>query len=202
MRKIGITGLMGSGKSHCSKIFAKLGVPIFDSDEVARTVINTDQSLKDEIAKEFGEIYDENGKMIPGKIRSIVFVEGGEDKLKRLNAIAHPYVFRELKKFFELHRDKKYTIAESAILYETGMQKYVDEVIFVDADEKIRIERAFKRSGFSEDEYKQRMKGQFSREYKVKESQYIIHNNDGDDAQKQVEEINNYLNKTLEENYK
>ena len=121
MIKIGITGEMGSGKSFCSKIFEQIGVPVFYSDDVARTIINTNSELKEEIKKEFGQVYDNNGIMIPSLIRSIVFVKGSEEKLKRLNELVHPYVFNEYDNFCELNKDKKYTLIESAILYESKL---------------------------------------------------------------------------------
>jgi len=123
MIKIGITGEMGSGKSFCSKIFEQIGVPVFYSDDVARTIINTNSELKEEIKKEFGQVYDNNGIMIPSLIRSIVFVKGSEEKLKRLNELVHPYVFNEYDNFCELNKDKKYTLIESAILYESKLDK-------------------------------------------------------------------------------
>lgn len=61
--------------------------------------------------------------MIPSLIRSIVFIEGAQDKLNKLNSLVHPYVFDEYNNFCELHKDKKYTLAESAILFESGMNK-------------------------------------------------------------------------------
>lgn len=54
MIKIGLTGPMGSGKTFCSKLFGQLGVPIFYTDDVARSIINTDEDLKSDIRKEFG----------------------------------------------------------------------------------------------------------------------------------------------------
>ena len=85
MIKICITGEMGSGKSFCSKIFEQLGIPVFYTDDVSRVIVNTNQELKKEICKEFGNLYDEDGMIIPKLLRDIVFVSGGEAKLKKLN---------------------------------------------------------------------------------------------------------------------
>ncbi len=193
MIKVGITGEMGSGKSYCAKLFEQLGVPVFYSDDVARYVINNKQPLKDQIVKEFGEVYDENGKMIPDVIRGIIFVKGGESKLQRLNELAHPYVFDEFINFCDTNKDEKYIIAESAILYETELKDRLDEVIYVFANEDIRMKRAFERSGFDENDYRSRMKSQISSNDKMIMSEYTIFNNDGDDVQRQVNEINNTI---------
>lgn len=190
MIRIGITGEMGSGKSFCSKVFEQMGIPVFYSDDVARSVINTNTKLRVEICKEFGNVYDDEGLMIPHLIRSIVFIKGAEDKLLKLNEIVHPYVFEEYSKFCDIHKDKLYTIAESAILFESGMDKVVDRIIYVSADEETRIDRTFKRSGFSREEYMNRMKSQVSSKKKISDSDYIIYNNDGDDVHTQIKKIN------------
>lgn len=180
---------MGSGKSFCAKIFEKLGMPVFYTDDVARQVINTNQELKGKIIKEFGDVYGTDGKIIPEKIRSIVFTEGNEENLVKLNKISHPYVFAEYENFCNKNIDKWYTIAESAILFETDLKDYVDDIIYVDTDEELRIKRTFERSGFSREEYKNRMKNQWSSDVKIKLSSFVITNNDGDDVIKQVSEI-------------
>lgn len=194
MIKVGITGEMGSGKSYCCKLFEKLGVPVFYSDDAARKVINTNSELKSKIISEFGDdVYDSNGVMVPEKIRSIVFVEGGENKLKTLNKLTHSYVFEEFNNFCEEHKDKKYTISESAILFETGFNKNFSKTIYVYTPENIRIKRAFDRSGFSENEYKERMKNQIPSEIKRNWATFIIENYDNKDVESQVRGIDKKL---------
>ena len=193
MIKVCITGEMGSGKSYCSKLFEKLGIPVFYTDDISRTIFNTNQELRKKICKEFGNIYNEDGIIITKLLRDIVFVQGAEPKLKRLNEIVHPYVFKEYEDFCLLHSDEPYTLAETALLFETNMRMMVDKVIYVCVDLDLRIKRTFERSGFSKEEYKQRMKAQISPETKKKLSDFIIYNNDGDDVHKQIQEINNTL---------
>jgi len=188
-----ITGEMGSGKSYCSKVFEQLGVPVFYTDDISRIIINTNYNLKKEISKEFGNIYDEDGLIISKLLRDIVFVKGGESKLKRLNEIVHPYVLLEYEKFCQQHSDKDYTLAETALLYETNMRMMVDKVVYVYVDLDLRIKRTFERSGFSEEEYKLRMKNQINSETKKKLSDFIIYNNDGDDVITQIKEIHSKL---------
>ena len=193
MIKVGLTGSMGSGKSYCAKIFEQMGIPVFYTDDISRNIFNTNQELRKEICKEFGNLYNEDGIIIPKLLRDIVFVQGAESKLKRLNEIVHPYVFKEYEDFCQLHTDKPYTLAETALLFETNMRMMVDKVIYVCVDLDLRIKRTFERSGFSEEEYKLRMKAQINSETKKKLSDFIIYNNDGDDVYKQVQEINNTL---------
>ena len=170
-----------------------MGIPVFYTDDISRNIFNTNQELRKEICKEFGNLYNEDGIIIPKLLRDIVFVQGAESKLKRLNEIVHPYVFKEYEDFCLLHSDEPYTLAETALLFETNMRMMVDKVIYVCVDLDLRIKRTFERSGFSEEEYKLRMKAQINSETKKKLSDFIIYNNDGDDVHKQIQEINNTL---------
>lgn len=193
MIKICITGEMGSGKTFCSKIFEQLGIPVFYTDDVSRNIVNTNQQLKKEICKEFGNLYNEDGIIIPKLLRDIVFVSGGEERLKRLNEIIHPHVFTEFELFCSENSRCKYLIAETALLFESNMRPFVDKVIYVSVDLDTRIRRTFKRSGFSEEEYKQRMKSQINPETKKKLSDFIIYNNDGDNLNEQILNIHNHF---------
>ena len=193
MIKIGITGEMGSGKTYCSKIFGQLGIPIFYSDDISKKIVNTNQELKKEICIEFGNIYDEDGIIIPKLLRDIVFVPGGELRLKRLNEIIHPYVFNEFELFCYENSRHKYVLAESALIYESNMRSFVDKVIYVCVDEQTRIKRTFERSGYIEQEYKQRMKSQINPETKKKLSDFIIYNNEGDNLNEQILNIHNHF---------
>lgn len=192
MIKVGLTGPMGSGKSYCAKIFESLGVPVFYTDDVARLLINQDKKLKKEIQKEFGHIYID-GKVEPKLLREIVFVEGGEDRLKRLNEISHPYVLREYDMFCDVFSKEPYTLAETALLFEVNMHRIVDKTIYVCVEEELRIKRTFDRSGFSREDYKSRMKDQVPSELKIKLCDYIIYNNEGDDVNEQILKINKEL---------
>ena len=194
MIKLGITSPMGGGKTYVSRIFQELGVPIFNTDESARRILNSNTELRSEICKEFGNIYDDDGVIIPTLLRSIVYIEGAEDELKKLNSLVHPHVFKEYVLFCEKNRDKIYTIAESAILFESGMDNIIDDVIYVQADEETRIRRTFERSGFSREEYGQRMKSQLPEEKKLQISKFVIKNNDCDDVEGQVKDIDRILN--------
>jgi dephospho-CoA kinase len=192
MIKLAITGEMGSGKSYCSKIFESLGVPVFYTDDVARMLLNQDSKLKKEITREFGHIYVD-GKVEPKLLREIVFVDGGEEKLKILNEISHPYVLREYDMFCDAFGSKTYTLAETALLFEVNMHRIVDKTIYVCVEEELRIKRTFDRSGFSREDYKSRMKNQVPSELKLKLCDYVIYNNEGDDVNEQILKIHKEL---------
>ena len=175
MLRVGITGLMGSGKSYISSQFSELGVPVYNSDDRAKWVNNNIPELKEQLIAEFGDVYT-NGVLDKYKVRKIVFVEGGEEKLKRLNQICHPYVRKDFEDFCTLHKDKPFILAESAILFESGMSEKMDRIIFVDVRYSVRLERAMKRDNITREEYDSRMKSQLDDSEKKKRSDFIIDN--------------------------
>jgi dephospho-CoA kinase len=193
MIKCGITGLLGSGKSYISSLFAERGVPVYNSDERARWVNNNVSELKSEIVSEFGDVYDSFGNLDRFKIRKIVFVSGGEEKLRRLNEICHPYVLRDFDRFCENNQKSKFVIAESAILFESGMDRRMDRIIFVDAPYSVRVSRAFVRDGIRPEEYDVRMRTQIDEQYKKSVSDFILFNGDSNSRKFEVEKIYNIL---------
>ena len=184
---------MGSGKSYISSLFAERGVPVYNSDERARWVNNNVSELKSEIVSEFGDVYDSFGNLDRFKIRKIVFVSGGEEKLRRLNEICHPYVLRDFDRFCENNRKSKFVIAESAILFESGMDRRMDRIIFVDAPYSVRVSRAFVRDGIRPEEYDFRMRMQIDEQYKKSVSDFILFNGDSNSRKFEVEKIYNIL---------
>ena len=176
MIKVGITGLMGSGKSYISSLFEELGVPLYNSDERARWVNNNNPSLKEELIDEFGENIYSNGELDRDKVRQLVFVNGGEERLKKLNRIVHPYIFQDFNDFCSKHSDKPMILAESALLFESKMNTYLNKIIFVNVPYDIRLERTIKRDGITKEEYDNRMKSQISPEEKVKLSDFVFDN--------------------------
>ena len=175
MIKVGITGLMGSGKSYISSLFEELGVPLYNSDEIARWVNNNNTFLKNKLIDEFGDIYI-NGELNKDKLRQIVFVNGGEERLKKLNQIVHPYIFQDFNDFCSENSNKPMILAESAILFESKMNTYLSKIIFVDVPYDIRLERTIKRDGINKEEYDNRMKSQISPEEKIKLSDFVLDN--------------------------
>lgn len=175
MIKVGITGLMGSGKSYISSLFGELGVPLYNSDERAKWVNNNNPYLKKELINEFGNIYT-NDELDKDKLRQIVFVNGGELRLKKLNQIVHPYIFQDFNDFCLINSDKPMILAESAILFESKINTYLNKIIFVNVSYDIRLERTIKRDGINKEEYDNRMKNQIPSEEKIKLSDFVIDN--------------------------
>jgi dephospho-CoA kinase len=181
MRKplqIGITGGIGSGKSLICKIFASLGVPIYDADSRAKSIMTTDGILVEQIKKEFGSLaYTNDGKLNREYISEVVFNDA--TKLKKLNELVHPRVGIDSEKWIEENASYPYLLREAALLFESGSFKKLDKVIVVTAPEVLRVKRVLQRDKQrTEQEVIAIIRNQMSEEEKVKRADYVIHNDE------------------------
>jgi dephospho-CoA kinase len=179
MKKIGLTGGIGSGKSYVAEVFRHLGVPVFNSDDEARRIQETDQPVRNAIAAAFGDVFQADGKLDRKKLASVVFAD--RQKLQQLNAIVHPAVGKAFVRFCTLHVAKPYVIKEAAIIFELGLDEQMDGTILVSAPEKVKIERVMHRDSVTESEVRARMQKQWSDEEKKERADYFI-DNDGQKA--------------------
>lgn len=172
---VGLTGGIGSGKSTVAKIFAALGIPIFNSDEEAKNIVNTDENVKEQIADLFGNVY-ENGVLNRSKLATKVFND--KEALNQLNAIIHPAVAKQFDLWVHENNNQPILIKEAAILVESGAYKALNKIIMVAANEDIRIARVMKRNNVTKSEVRARMQNQLTDKDRAKYCDYIINNND------------------------
>ncbi len=192
MKKLGITGSMGSGKTFIAMKFAALGVPILVMDQVVKQLQNTNESLIKKIKKRFPDSYNGNVMNREYMIKKLFYDETGKN-LKDISEIIKPYLKEELDKFYEEFKDRKYVLVESALIYEYNIQDQFDEVIFVNADPKRRKQMAMKRDNITSDEYNRRMKTQMPDQFKIDNSKWIINNDYSENVFEQVKKINELI---------
>lgn len=177
MKRIGITGGIGAGKSVASRLFAMLGVPVYDADRAAKRLMEEHLALKQEIAGRFGaEVYDADGKLDRARLAQHVF--GNESALEELNRMVHPRVMEDYAQWTLMHPEADYTLREAAILYESDTWRDLDEVILVDAPEPLRLKRTMQRDRRTEAEVRQIMSRQWSTEKKRALARHIIENDE------------------------
>ena len=150
--KFGVTGGIGSGKSTVCEVFERLGVPVLFADDISKEISTTDPNIKKKIIILLGnEAYTADGVLNCRFIASKIF----SNKLlqKKLEAILHPQVENEIE-----HRAEKLqqaghrlAIVEAALLYEAGLDKKMNAVLVVDADEVVRVQRVQQRDSASEE---------------------------------------------------
>lgn len=172
---VGLTGGIGSGKSTVSKVFKSLGVLTFNSDDIAKSIINNDAEVISSIMAEFGSVY-EDGKLDKIKMSGIVFND--KEALEKLNKIVHPKVAEYFEKWVDDNSDEKILIKEAAILIESDAYKQMDQVILVSAPELLRLQRVVVRNNSSEKNVKSRIDAQLSDEEKKKYADFTIVNDE------------------------
>lgn len=175
MKKIGISGQMGSGKSFIVKVFSKLGVPTIMMDDVAKLVQTTYPDLIQKLQVRFPEGYPD-GTLDKSKMREILFFDKTGQNLKDMVGLIKPYLNMEIEKFYQSNSEESFVIVESALLFEYNLQGNFDQVIFVYTDPQLRKQKAIERDRITSEEYDNRMKNQLSDEFKIKNSDYTIIN--------------------------
>ncbi|MDR4989141.1 MAG: dephospho-CoA kinase [Bacteroidales bacterium] len=187
MKRVGLTGNIGSGKTTVSRLFHMLDVPVYYADQRGRYFLNAPATIQF-IKTVFGKEYlDQQGMPDRKKIAALVFND--RKKLDQLNAVIHPQVRADFDDWTAGHRDKAYVIMEAAILFESEQSHAFDKIILVTAPEDLRILRVSQRDGSSADEVRQRMKNQMPEEEKILQADYVINNDGAHLLMPQVEKI-------------
>lgn len=173
MKRIGLTGNIGSGKTTVASCFEILGVAVFNADKEAKLLMNEDVNLKQSLIAEFGkDIYLDN-ELNRKYLSNLAFNDNLV--LKRLNALVHPVVQDAFEKW-SIQQSGAYVIKEAAILFESNTYQSLDAIICISCPEEIRFKRILKRDDLSEKEVRQRMSHQWVEEKKISLSDYTITN--------------------------
>jgi dephospho-CoA kinase len=188
---IGITGGIGSGKSTVAGIFGELGCLVISSDQQVQQAYH-DPAVISQIRKWWGdEVLQANGRLNKRKISDIIFVD--PQQRKRLEELLHPRVARLRDNQMELARGDpqvKAIVWDTPLLFEAGLQKECDAVVFVDVPPEQRIERVTRNRGWDEAEFQRREKSQWPLDKKREISDYIVDNTaDADNVRGQVREV-------------
>jgi dephospho-CoA kinase len=174
MFQVGLTGGIGSGKSLVCSVLEKLGVAVYYADKQARDLMNTHPELKKQIQVYFGPEVYRDGILNSAFLAREVF----EDQLKltKLNALVHPAVREHYSTWLKSQVEAPYVVEEAAILFESGLDQYMDLTVLVYADEEERIRRVMKRDGVDRTQVKRRMNAQIPEEEKKKLADYLVFN--------------------------
>ena len=173
MKKIGLTGGIGAGKTYVSKIFQQMGIPIFNADEQAKKCMVEDANLKVAVQLAFGESMYLKGVLQKDALAKIVF--NNTEALAKLSALVHPIVKQKFEDWCT-QQSTSIVIKEAAILFESGAHLGLDAVVCVSAPENLRIERVKKRDGSSVAQIQSRMSKQMSQAEKEELADFLIVN--------------------------
>lgn len=196
MKTIGITGGIGSGKSFVSALLQEhFGIPVYDCDAEAKRLTATDEGIRRQLISLVGpQVFD--GPVLNRQCLADYLFASAENAL-RVNAIIHPVVLEDFKRWMVSPIPSQGGVfgLESAIIFESGFNKSVDYVLFVDAPQEVRLQRAMKRDGASELQIRARMKMQSPEQYK-EQADFII-NNVTDDTKGLLQQLEKMVHKLV-----
>jgi len=187
---IGLTGGIGSGKSAVAALFAKQGIAVIDTDEIAHELTRPGGAAIEPIRAAFGAgAIGADGALDRAKMRKLVF--GNLAEKKELEAILHPLIREESLRRGE-RASSPYSILVIPLLAEGGIDRSrYERVLVVDCTEAQQIERAMRRSGLSESEVRDILAGQATREQRLSLADDVIDNRGPPEAlERQVSRLN------------
>jgi dephospho-CoA kinase len=192
---IGLLGGIGSGKSAIAALFAAQGCAVIDSDQLAHTILQSDE-VKRELRAWLGDsVFDPSGNVDRRTLGKVVFAD--PDSLARLNQLIHPREQRQrdaLMARFLADPQWKAIIWDTPLLLEVGLNRECDALIFVKTPFELRVDRVKNTRGWSPQELDRREKMQIPLDKKAKVADYCV-DNSGDQAasQSQVQQVLSHL---------
>ena len=178
--KIGITGGIGSGKSFVCRRLASRGLAVYDCDSAAKRLMRDSVELRSALTQLIGaDTYREG---VLNKPVVAAFTMQSEENTLAVNRIVHPAVFRDFEAS-GLHW------VESAIIFESGLWRYVDRVLCVTAPVEVRIRRVMERDGISRAKTLEWIGRQMPQEEVLARSDYEIVNDGVCDLEGQIDRL-------------
>ncbi len=179
MLKLGVTGGIGSGKSLICRVFALLGIPVYDSDARAKWVMQHQPELQRELRAAFGpNAFDATtGLLNRAYLAQLVFQN--PEQLAVLNGLVHPRVKQDFTDWVAAQQNAPYLIKEAALMYETEAHKQVDKMLLVIAPEPLRLTRTLHRDSHrTAADIQAIMAKQLTDEEKIKRVNFVIRNDE------------------------
>lgn len=175
--QVGLTGNVASGKSTVARVWARAGVPVVSADELAREAVAPGSPGLREVVEAFGvQVLTDRGSLDRERLRAQVFRDSAARK--RLEAILHPRI-RDLREAWLQERREEgapLVVCEVPLLFETGLEKEVDRIVFVDAPEGERRRRLVEDRGLTPEEADRIMATQGDPSEKRRRSHHVLRN--------------------------
>ena len=185
---VGVTGGIGSGKTTVTNMFAEKQIDIVDADLVARDLVVPGSEGLLAIEKHFGKsVLDAKGALDRSMLRQIIFAD--EQKKLLLNNLLHPLIRQEMLNQLA-QTSSQYAILSAPLLFENGLDKWVNRSLAVDISEETQLQRTLARDGGNSNTVKNIISSQISRKDRLEKADDIIDNSkDIADLAQQVERL-------------
>ena len=196
MLRVALTGGIATGKSYCLRHFAELGVPVVDSDRLARDAVTPGSPGLRAVVDRFGpEVLAADGALDRPALGRIVF--GDPRARAALEAIIHPEVYRHIREWFaNLPSGPRLAMADIPLVFETGHNHDFDAVVVAACDPEEQARRVVARDGLTEREARARLAAQWPIEEKVKRADHVIWTDRGfGETDRQIREVHDRLSR-------
>lgn len=193
MIKFAITGGIGSGKSYVSSLLEERGIPIYNADLESKRLTVQDEGIRKELVALLGEDIYQGATLNKPLLASYLFANS--DNAVKVNSIIHPRVKDDFRRWVESQKDVPLVGLESAILYESGFDDVVDQVVMVYAPEAVRLQRAMKRDNATEEQVRARMSAQMDDEEKRSKADFVLMNDGIMPLEVQLDDLVGFLKK-------
>ena len=193
MKKVAITGNIGSGKSWVCELFKqRLGIPVYNSDNAAKHLY-FQPDVREKLVNRFGDVFYLSDTELNRKyIADLIF---SDEKAQRdLEGILYPALFVDFEQWTST-QNAPYVLFESALIFEKRLEKQFDAIVMVSASEETRLRRAMERDHCDEATIRARMAKQWPEEGKRLLADYVIwHENDDENEvlMKQIMEVHQF----------
>ncbi|MCQ2136188.1 MAG: dephospho-CoA kinase [Bacteroidales bacterium] len=200
MRTVVISGRMGSGKSTLCRRLSEMGVPVYDSDSMAKSLYERSSSLKERVVEVFGpSILDSDGRIDRKALAKIVFAD--KDRLKALEGMVHPAVFEDFAAWSEQRPGESFVIFESAIFLDVqSPEPFADEIVWVDAPSELSALRASLRDSSTLQAVQERMAAQKDHKDDPRVTYIIENNGTPERLNREADKLYEYLKQKYDEN--
>ena len=198
---LGLTGSLGMGKSATAKMFARLGVPVYDADAAVHALYQPGGAAVAAVAAAFPDCV-RDGRVDRTALGARVMAD--EAAFARLEAIVHPLAARARQAFVDAVRAQGAPLAvfDVPLLFESGWDRAMDGVLVVSAPEEVQRARALGREGMTEERFARILTRQMPDAEKRARADFVVDTGRGlDDAFAQVRRIVEELRRRREANH-
>jgi dephospho-CoA kinase len=175
VRRVALTGGIGTGKSYCLSRFVALGAPTIDADALARAALSPGGDGILAVRRRFGDgVFNASGQLDRAALGRLVF--GDAAARRDLEAIVHPFVYAAIARWFAERDQERHAaaIADIPLLYETGRERSFDVVVVAWCPAPMQITRVMSRDGLSRAEAEARLAAQMPIDDKARRADHII----------------------------